>query len=129
MLQTPHRFTLVAGSGEGDTTLTAFDKALLSAGVGNLNLLRVSSILPPGAEYSHQVEIPPGSLTPTAYGVIIGEVPGQRIAAAIGVGIMSGSFGVIMEFTGCARRLKLKPGLRKWCGKPWLLVMSFRRKL
>jgi arginine decarboxylase len=100
MLQTPHRFTLVAGSGEGDTTLTAFDKALLSAGVGNLNLLRVSSILPPGAEYSHQVEIPPGSLTPTAYGVIIGEVPGQRIAAAIGVGIMSGSFGVIMEFTG-----------------------------
>ena len=61
MLQTPRRFTLVAGSGEGDTTLTAFDKALLMAGVGNLNLLR-SPVFFPGAEYSHQVEITPGLL-------------------------------------------------------------------
>lgn len=100
MLPTPRKFTLVAGSAEGDTTLTAFDKALLAAGIGNLNLLRVSSILPPGAEYMDALDIPPGSLTPTAYGSVTSDVPGERIAAAIGVGIVSGSFGVIMEFGG-----------------------------
>ena len=41
------RYTLVSGIGTGSTVLNAFDAALLSAGVGNFNLLRVSSILPP----------------------------------------------------------------------------------
>ncbi|NLJ61407.1 MAG: arginine decarboxylase, pyruvoyl-dependent [Firmicutes bacterium] len=100
MLPTPQRFTLVAGSAEGDTQLTAFDKALLVAGVGNLNLMRVSSILPPGIEYSQQVDMLPGSLTPIAYGTISSDVPGRLVSAAIGVGIIPGSFGVIMEFTG-----------------------------
>jgi arginine decarboxylase len=100
MLPTPRKFTLVAGSAEGDTPLTAFDKALLVAGVGNLNLIRVSSILPPGAGFLQEVDIPPGSLTPIAYGTISSEVPGRLISAAIGVGVISGSFGVIMEFTG-----------------------------
>jgi len=100
MLPTPRKFTLVAGSAEGGTTLTAFDKALLAAGIGNLNLLRVSSILPPGAEYVETLTVPPGSLTPTAYGSVTSDVPGERIAAAIGVGTVAGSFGVIMEFGG-----------------------------
>lgn len=49
MLETPKKFTLVAGSAEGPSRLNAFDNALLAAGIGNVNLLRVSSILPPGA--------------------------------------------------------------------------------
>jgi len=103
-LPTPRKITLVAGSSEGDTALTAFDKALLAAGIGNLTLLKVSSILPPGAEYTDALDIPPGSLTPTAYGSVTSDVPGERIAAAIGVGIVSGSFGVIMECGGkCSR--------------------------
>ncbi|NPV54434.1 MAG: arginine decarboxylase, pyruvoyl-dependent [Firmicutes bacterium] len=100
MLPTPKKFTLVCGSAEGKTPLTAFDKALLAAGIGNLNLLKVSSILPPGAEYVEKLDIAPGSLTPTAYGSIISEVEGELIAAAIGVGIYDGSFGVIMEYEG-----------------------------
>ena len=113
MLPTPRKFTLVAGAGEGDSTLTAFDKALLSAGVGNLNLLRVSSILPPGAQYFQQVDIPPGSLTPTAYGAITSEIPGQLIAAAIGAGIITGSFGVIMEFTGMCTKAEAEARVEK----------------
>ncbi len=100
MLPTPRKFTLVAGSGEGETKLTSFDKALLDAGIGNLNLLKVSSILPPACEYVEKLEIPPGSLTPTAYGSVISDVPGEVIAAAIGVGFSEDSFGVIMEFGG-----------------------------
>ena len=36
------------GTGEGPTPLAAFDKALLGAGVENYNLIRLSSVIPPG---------------------------------------------------------------------------------
>lgn len=94
------KYTLVAGVGEGKTRLTAFDKALLAAGIGNLNLLKVSSILPPDCEYAEKLEIPPGSLTPTAYGALISDIPGEVISASVGVGVSEDSFGVIMEFSG-----------------------------
>lgn len=100
MLPTPKKFTLCAGTAEGVYELNAFDNALLNAGIGNLNLLRVSSILPPGAEFVERLDIPAGSLTPTAYGYIVSEEPGELIAASIGVGFSDDSFGVIMEFSG-----------------------------
>lgn len=51
MLPTPTIFKMVAGSSEGTTSLNALDNALIAAGVGNVNLLRVSSILPPRCEH------------------------------------------------------------------------------
>lgn len=100
MLPTPTKFTLVAGSAEGPTRLNAFDNALLAAGIGNLNLLRVSSILPPGCKHVEKLDIPPGSLTPTAYGAIQSTKKGERIAAAVAIGFSADSYGVIMEFSG-----------------------------
>lgn len=41
---------VAAGTGEGHTTLSAFDAALRAAGVANYNLIQLSSIIPPGAE-------------------------------------------------------------------------------
>lgn len=105
MLETPSKFTLLAGSAEGPTRLNAFDNALLKAGIGNVNLVRVSSILPPGAELYDALEIVPGSLMPTAYGTVTSEVEGETIAAAVAVGIGERrQYGVIMEFSGrCGR--------------------------
>ncbi|ATW24330.1 pyruvoyl-dependent arginine decarboxylase [Candidatus Formimonas warabiya] len=101
MLPTPKRFTLVAGSGEGNTPLTAFDSALLNAGAGNLNLIKVSSILPPQAQYDPNLSIPPGSIVPTAFGAISSSKPGEIITAAVAVGIPEeDTFGVIMEHSG-----------------------------
>lgn len=102
MLSTPDLYTLVSASAEGEKELTAFDQALLKAGVGNVNLLRVSSILPPGAEYVKALALPPGSLLPIAYGSISSSEPGALIAAAVAVGIGPSidDFGVIMEFAG-----------------------------
>lgn len=100
MLPTPKKFTLCVGAAEGPTRLNAFDNALLAAGIGNLNLLRVSSVLPPGAEYVEKLQIPPGSLTPTAYGSITSDQKGELVSAAIGVGFSEDSFGLIMEFSG-----------------------------
>lgn len=100
MLPTPAKFTLVAGSGEGGTPLNAFDRALLAAKAGNVNLVRVSSILPPGATYVEKIALPPGALVPVAYGALISTTPGETISAAVGVGIPAEGFGVIMEYSG-----------------------------
>lgn len=101
ILPKPKKFSLVAGMGEGKTRLTAFDKALLSAGIGNINLIKLSSILPPNVSYQKYLDIPPGSFVPTAYGSIISDRPGELISAAVGIGMASeDDYGVIMEFSG-----------------------------
>ncbi len=105
MLPTPKKFFLSAASAEGKNHLNAFDNALLKGNIGNINLMRVTSILPPGVRYCPGMEIPSGSLVPTAYGYIISEIPGELISAAVGVGFSKDSFGVIMEFSGkCGRQ-------------------------
>ena len=105
MLPLPKKYFVTAASSEGETSLTAFDGALLKARVGNTNLLRVSSILPPGCQFEPDLEIPPGSLLPIAYGSITSSDHGDIISAAVGVGIKQGSFGVIMEFSGkCSKK-------------------------
>ncbi|GAB6158793.1 arginine decarboxylase, pyruvoyl-dependent [Desulfotomaculum varum] len=106
MLPTPKKYFVTAASSEGRSKLTAFDNALLKARIGNVNLLRVSSILPPGCQHDPNLVLPPGSLVPTAYGYIVSDVPGEVISACVGVGINSSdTFGVIMEFSGkCSKQ-------------------------
>ncbi|MFZ5633453.1 MAG: pyruvoyl-dependent arginine decarboxylase [Bacillota bacterium] len=113
MLPTPKKFFLTAASAEGQTPLTAFDNALLAGRIGNINLIRVSSILPPGAELCNDLVIPPGSLVPTAYGYIISEEPGQLIAAAVGVGFSENDFGVIMEHSCVGSREEAQDEIEK----------------
>lgn len=102
-LPTPTRYTLVTGSGIGATRLNSFDRALLAAGIGNLNLIKVSSILPPGTAFVQSMDIPAGSLTPIAYGALISDEPDSLIAASIGVGVGE-HHGMIMEYSSrCSR--------------------------
>ncbi|MCR4441682.1 MAG: arginine decarboxylase, pyruvoyl-dependent [Peptococcaceae bacterium] len=113
MLPLPTVYKLAAASSEGESPLTAFDRALLKAGIGNVNLVRISSILPPGAVYRPDMEIPPGSMAPTAYGHIISEKPGQVISAAAGVGIAEDGFGVIMEHSGFITKDEAEQDVRR----------------
>lgn len=93
------------GVGVSKKGLPSFDKALLSAGVGNYNLVRLSSILPakhiwvPVEEIAKH--IPEGSLLPTAYSTISSDVEGETIVSTIGVGLPKDpdKVGVIMEFS------------------------------
>lgn len=112
MLPTPTKFCLLAGSSEGMTTLNAFDGALLAAGLGNVNLLKVSSILPPGAVFADRLSIPPGSLVPTAYGHVVSETPGEKLAAAVAVGLNGTDFGVIMEHAGVGESHEIEAQVR-----------------
>lgn len=102
MVQTPNIYCLVKGAAEGRTRLNAFDKSLLAAGVGDTNLMRMSSILPPAAEENQigDIVLPKGGLIPLAYATIDGTTPGRIISAAIAVGIPEDDRepGVIMEF-------------------------------
>ncbi|MGF0117099.1 pyruvoyl-dependent arginine decarboxylase [Promicromonospora sp. Marseille-Q5078] len=45
----PLTIRVSAGTGTGRTTLAAFDAALVAAGVGDFNLVRLSSVVPPGS--------------------------------------------------------------------------------
>ncbi|MEX0945042.1 MAG: arginine decarboxylase, pyruvoyl-dependent, partial [Balneolaceae bacterium] len=102
MVPTPNIYCLVKGSAEGRTRLNAFDNSLLEAGVGDTNLMRMSSILPPGAEQRNigDLVLPKGGLIPLAYATIDGTTPGRMISASIAVGIPEDDQepGVIMEF-------------------------------
>lgn len=78
----------------------AFDRALMEAGIANLNLVKVSSILPPRCTFMERLIIPPGSLTPVAFGAITSEETDATIAAAVAVGVVENTYGVIMEYSG-----------------------------
>jgi len=98
------RACLVVGAAEGGTELNAFDKALLAAGIGDVNLIKVSSILPPGVELVDKLNpLPKGVFVPVVCASVTSSEPGRRIAAAIGVGRAPDGFGVIMEAEGESR--------------------------
>jgi len=102
MVETPNVYCLVSGAAEGNTRLNAFDNALLEAGVGDTNLMRMSSICPPGAKEvsREEIELQGGGLIPLAYAHIDSQTPQMWIASAIAVGIPEDDSlpGVIMEF-------------------------------
>jgi arginine decarboxylase len=103
-----------AGHAEGGTALNAFDNALLAAGIGNINLVKVSSILPPEVPVIDLPKIKPGALIPTAYAAMTSEVPGETIAAAVGYAVPDdpAKNGVIMEFHGLADRQQAEDAIR-----------------
>ncbi len=89
-----------AGHAEGTTPLNAFDNALLAAGIGNINLVKITSIIPPDVDIVDLPRIKPGALIPTAYAWMTGSVPGELISAAVGYALPQDRTraGVIMEY-------------------------------
>jgi arginine decarboxylase len=106
MTKTVSLAAATAGHAEGGTALNAFDNALLAAGIGNINLIKISSILPPDVPVVELPKIKPGALVPTAYAAITSETPGETVAAAVGYALPDdpAKNGVIMEFHGVATR-------------------------
>src|SRR5438132_14169641 len=99
MYEQPRLVCLASGAAEGDSELTAFDNALRKGGIGDVNLIRVSSIVPPGATIAPLPDLPFGALTPVAYAVQTSSVPGMAIAACIGGG-WTPRGGVLMDAHG-----------------------------
>ncbi|OGG48210.1 MAG: arginine decarboxylase, pyruvoyl-dependent [Candidatus Handelsmanbacteria bacterium RIFCSPLOWO2_12_FULL_64_10] len=89
------------GHAEGETQLNAFDNALVTAGIGHLNLVRVTSIAPPGAlVVDEPLSIEAGTLVPVVLASISSEKVGESICSCIGIGLNANGHGMIMEHSG-----------------------------
>lgn len=97
MLYVPRLLHLTSGCAEGLTSLTAFDNALREAGIDNLNLIRVSSIVPKGARFGPKPSMPVGTIVPTVYSEVHSSIPGEVISAVIAAGVGEHG-GVLMEY-------------------------------
>jgi arginine decarboxylase len=97
----PQSFFLARGSAEGYTPLNAFDGALINAGIGDLNLVKVSSVIPPGCSEIQPRELPRGAIVPVAYAFITSDIPGEIISAAVAVALPEEEqkAGLIMEYS------------------------------
>ncbi len=63
MMPLPRRFFVGSGKATSQVSdLNAFDEALLEAGIGDTNVISVSSILPPGIKEVEPQELPHGSI-------------------------------------------------------------------
>jgi arginine decarboxylase len=115
IIKTPTHYFLVSGASEGFTSLNAFDGALLRAGIGDTNIVKMSSIVPPRCQLISPVPLPPGSLVPTAYASITSDVPGQIIASAVAVALPTEPHfpGLIMEYSGRGSKAEIEEMVRQ----------------
>lgn len=121
IIKTPTKFYLVSGASDGFTLLNAFDGALLASGVGDTNLVKMSSILPPGCEEMNPrpLQLPQGALVPVAYASLCSDVPGEVISAAVAIGIPKDAdrAGLIMEYSARAEESIVENQVKKMVEK------------
>ena len=119
IVKTPTKYFLVAGSSEGYTELNSFDGALLNANIGNTNLIKVSSILPPNCEFIEPVPLPYGAIVPIAYASITSQLEGEVISAAVAVAIPEDNEkpGLIMEYSSRGRHKDIEEIVRNMAKK------------
>jgi arginine decarboxylase len=93
------KISLTKGASEGPTKLNAFDNALLDAEIGNVNLIPVSSMLPPDTEIVPMPELDPGLMTNCVLSHEYSETPGDKITAIIACA-QSTDMGCVVECSG-----------------------------
>jgi arginine decarboxylase len=96
------KVSITSGRAEGPTKLNAFDNALLDAKIGDINLIKVSSILPEGTEVVPVPKFPPGDMVNCVLAYISSDVEGDLISAAVALAT-SDYFGCVVENTGINR--------------------------
>jgi len=96
------KVSITSGRAEGPTKLNAFDNALLDAKIGDVNLIKVSSILPSGTEILPVPKFPAGDMVNCVLAYMSSNVEGDLISAAVAVAT-SDDFGCVVENTGVNR--------------------------
>ena len=99
------KIAIVCGKSEGPTKLNAFDNALSDAGIGDVNLIKVSSMLAGDAKISELPKLKPGSMVNCVLSEITSDSSGDEITAVIAVAIGS-ELGCVVETTGINKNLK-----------------------
>ncbi len=102
------------GAAEGDTKLNAFDNALIAAGIGQWNLVKVTSVAPRDAVIvGGPIEIEAGAVVPAVLTSAQSDQPNQLITACVGIGLGTGSHGMIMEHSGPGTPEEMEAVVRK----------------
>jgi arginine decarboxylase len=111
----PEIYFPCSGASEGMSELQAFDAALLEAGIGDTNLVRMSSIVPPSCQRVDPFRLPYGSLVPVAYASMTSSNPGEWIASAVACAIPEDGSraGLIMEHHGVGRAEEIEAQVRE----------------
>lgn len=91
--------SLTKGKAEGPTKLNAFDNALLDADIGNVNLIPVSSMLPPDTKVIPMPELKPGEMTNCVLSKQYSDNPGDEIATVIAFA-QAKEMGCVIESSG-----------------------------
>ncbi len=93
------KVSITTGKAEGPTKLNAFDNALLDAGIGDVNLIKVSSIIPVDTEIIDLPEFPAGEMVNTVLSYASSDREGDLISAAIAVA-WGDDLGCVVEHSG-----------------------------
>ena len=100
----PQRLFLTKGTGKHKEKLTSFEAALRDAGIAPFNIVRVSSILPPGAKIMPRAkglqDLSPGEIIHAVMAESSTNEPHRLIAASIGVAVPSerDKYGYLSEY-------------------------------
>lgn len=94
------KYFVTSGVGVDKYEIASFDKSLYMAGLGDYNLVRVSSIIPPGAKPCTHVDYPKGSIIFAAFSKN-STACNEPIASAVVAAIPKdrNKVGVIMEYS------------------------------
>ncbi|MDR3063490.1 MAG: arginine decarboxylase, pyruvoyl-dependent [Methanobrevibacter sp.] len=93
------RIAIVSGKSEGPSKLNAFDNALLEAGIGDVNLIKVSSMLEGNTQIAKLSYFKPGSMVNCVLSNIESDIKGDKITAVVAVAI-GDNLGCVVEKTG-----------------------------
>ncbi len=94
------KVAITSGKAEGPSKLNAFDNALLDAGIGDVNLIKVSSILPKNTSIVELPKLTPGTMTNCVLSMKVSSNPGDLITAIIAVCTSVDDFGCVVEHSG-----------------------------
>lgn len=98
MFYKPQYYAVVSGVGKSVYPLGAFDDALRQAGIGDYNLVKVSSILPSKCKLCEQVPMGKGEILFAAYSTItVSEGEKGETAVAVAIPDSNEDSGVIFE--------------------------------
>ncbi|RBQ24103.1 Pyruvoyl-dependent arginine decarboxylase [Candidatus Methanobinarius endosymbioticus] len=90
------KIAIVSGKAEGPTKLNSFDNALLEAGIGDVNLIKVSSMLEKDTELELLPELKPGTMVNCVLATLSSNKKGDIISASVAIAI-GDSLGCVVE--------------------------------
>lgn len=93
------KIAIVSGKDEGPTKLNAFDNALCDAGIGDVNLIKVSSMLGKNTEITELPLLKAGAMVNCVLSEVTSDTFGELITAVVAVAI-GDELGCVVETSG-----------------------------